>query len=117
MVATHVFVAVAPPPEGKTPADTTSSPIIGATAIAPALLGTASVLRVLTPVVRVVVVVPWEEGMGLAGARALESSSLISSKNPIEKGGARRRSSRTPLLLDARHGRELRMPNRPSFLT
>ena len=94
VVATHVFVAVAPPPEGATPADTISSPLISATAVAPALLGTAPVLRVLTPVVRVVVVVSWEAGMGLAGPRALESSSLISSKGPIEKGGARRRSSR-----------------------
>ena len=45
VVATHVFVAVAPPPEGATPADTISSPLISATAVAPALLGTAPVLQ------------------------------------------------------------------------
>ena len=38
VVATHVFVAVAPPPEGATPADTISSPLISGTAVAPALL-------------------------------------------------------------------------------
>ena len=91
VVATHVAVAVAPPPEGATPAVTTSAPLIGATAVAPAPLETAPVLRLLTPVVRVVVVVPWEAGMGLAGPRALESSSLISSKGPVDEG--RQRSS------------------------
>ena len=94
VVANHVAVAVAPPPEGATPAVTTSAPLICATAVATAPLGAAPVLRVLTPVVQVVVVVPWEAGMGLAGPRALESSSLISSKDPIENCGARRRSSR-----------------------
>ena len=88
VVATHVSVAVAPPPEGTTPAVATSSPLIGAVAVAPAPLGTAPVLRVLTPVVRVVVVVLWEAGLRLAGPRALKSSSPVSSKGPVEKGGA-----------------------------
>ena len=85
-------------------------------------------MRVLTPVVRVVVVVSWEAGVGLTGPRALESSSLVSSNNPIEKGGARRRSSLgdplTPesgkpdsIQVDARNGWELRIPNSPTFLT
>ena len=82
VVATYVAVAVAPTPEGATPAVTTSAPLIGATAVAPAPLGTAPVLRVLAPVVRVVVVVLWEAKMGLAGPRDLESSSLVSSKDP-----------------------------------
>ena len=43
VVATYVAVAVAPPPERATPAVTTSSPLIGATAVAPAPLGTAPV--------------------------------------------------------------------------
>ena len=94
LMASHVFVAVAPPHEGTSPVVTISSPHIGATTVAPKLLGPAPVLRVLTPVVRVVVVVSWEAGVGLTGPRPLESSSLISSKSPTEKGGARRRSSR-----------------------
>ena len=53
VVATRYFVAVAPPPEGATPAhaDTISSSLISATAVALARLGTVPVLRVLTPVV------------------------------------------------------------------
>ena len=93
-MATHVAVAVAPPPGGATPAVTTGAPLTGATAVAPAPLGTAPALLVLTPVVQVVVAMPWKTGMGLAGPLALESSSLVSSKGPVEKGGARRRSSR-----------------------
>eukprot|EP00614_Pseudopedinella_elastica_P000752 CAMPEP_0172595110 /NCGR_PEP_ID=MMETSP1068-20121228/14675_1 /TAXON_ID=35684 /ORGANISM="Pseudopedinella elastica, Strain CCMP716" /LENGTH=51 /DNA_ID=CAMNT_0013393503 /DNA_START=231 /DNA_END=386 /DNA_ORIENTATION=+ len=46
VVATHVVFAVVPPPEGATPAVTTSAPLIGATAVAPAPLGTAPLLRV-----------------------------------------------------------------------
>ena len=63
-------------------------------------LRTAPVLCVLTSMVWVVVVVvvgvavPWEAGMGLAGPRALKSSSLVSSKDPIDEGSARCRSSR-----------------------
>ena len=38
---------------------------IGATAVAPKFLGTAPVLCMLTPVVRIVVVVAWETGVGL----------------------------------------------------
>ena len=94
VVGSHVFVVVASPHEGTSPVVTISSRHIGATAVAPKFLGTAPILRMLTPVVRIVVVVTWEMGVGLTGHRALESSSLISSKDPIEKGGARRRSSR-----------------------
>ena len=71
MVAAHAAAAVAPTPEGATPAVMASATLIGATAVAPAPLGSAPVLRILTPVVRVVVVLPWEAGMGLAGPRAL----------------------------------------------
>ena len=53
VMATHDFVAVAPPHGGASPFVTISSPQIGVTAVAPKPLGTASVLRVLTPVVRV----------------------------------------------------------------
>ena len=94
-MAAHAVAAVAKTPEGANPAVAVSAPLIGATAVAPAPFGSAPVLRMLTPVVRViVVVVPWEAGMGLAGPRALESSSLISSKDPADEGSARRRSSR-----------------------
>ena len=44
--------------------------------------------------VLVVVVVPREVEMGLAGPQALESSSLLSSKGPVDEGSARRRISR-----------------------
>ena len=94
VVAAHVAAAVAPTPEGATPAVRASAPLLGATAVASAPLGSAPVLRMLPPVVRVVVEVPWEAGMGLAEPRALESSSLISSKDPADKDSARRRSSR-----------------------
>ena len=68
VVAAHAAGAVvAPTPKGATPAVAASAPLIGATAVAPAPLGSAPVLRVFTPVVRIEVVVPWEEGMGLAG--------------------------------------------------
>eukprot|EP00614_Pseudopedinella_elastica_P017745 CAMPEP_0172644808 /NCGR_PEP_ID=MMETSP1068-20121228/239406_1 /TAXON_ID=35684 /ORGANISM="Pseudopedinella elastica, Strain CCMP716" /LENGTH=171 /DNA_ID=CAMNT_0013459023 /DNA_START=242 /DNA_END=754 /DNA_ORIENTATION=- len=90
--AAHAAAAVAPTPEGATPAITASAPLIFAAAVAPAPLGSAPVLRISTPVVRVVVVVPWEAGMGLAGPR-VESSSLISSKDPVDENSARRRSS------------------------
>ena len=93
-MAAHTTAAVAPTPEGATPAVTASAPLTDATAVAPAPFGSAPVLRMLTPVVQVVVVVPRETGMGLAGPRALEISSLISSKAPVEKGSARRRSKR-----------------------
>ena len=46
VVATHVVVAVAPPPEGATPVVKTSAPLIGAAAVAPAPLGSAPVLRI-----------------------------------------------------------------------
>ena len=118
-MAAYAAAAGAPTPEGATPAVTASAPLMGATAVAPAPLGSAPVLRMLTPVVRVVVV-PWEAGMGLAGPRALESSSLINSKGPADKGSARRRSSRGDPLSpesgepvanqeDARRGWELRI--------
>ena len=94
VVATDASDAAAPPPEGATPAVTSSFSLIDGAAVAPALMGTAPVLRVLTPVDRVVVVVQWETSMGLAGPRALESRITISSKGPVEKGGTRRRSSR-----------------------
>ena len=79
VVAAHAAAAVAPTPEGATPAVSASAPLIGATAVAPAPLGSAPVLRKLTPVIRVVVVVSLDAGRGLAGARALGSSSLIRS--------------------------------------
>ena len=63
VVTAHAAAAVAPRPEGATPAVAGRAKLIGATAVAPAPLGSAHVLRVLTPVVRVVVVVPWETGM------------------------------------------------------
>ena len=56
------------------------------------ILGTAPVLRVLTPVVQVVVVVSWVAGVGFTGLRAPESRNLISTKGPIKQGGTRRRS-------------------------
>ena len=66
--------------------------------------------------------------MGLAGPRAPESSSLISSKDPVDEGSARRRSSRGDPLppVSGEPGDKpskrptwmgLRMPSRPSFLT
>ena len=76
VVAAHATAAVAPTPEAATPAVTASAKLIGAAAVAPAPLGSAPVLRVFKPVVWVVVVLPWEEGMGLAGPRAFETSSL-----------------------------------------
>ena len=94
MVATHSAAAVASTPEGVTPAAAASAPLIRATAVAPALLGSAPVLRLFTPVVRVAVAVLWEAGLGLAGPRALESSSLVSSNAPVDEGSARGRSSR-----------------------
>ena len=57
-------------------------------------LRTAPFFFVLTSMVSVAVVVPWEAGMGLAGPRAPKSSSLVSSKDPIDEGSARCRSSR-----------------------
>ena len=69
MAAAHAAAAVAPTPRGATPAVTASARLIGATSVAPAPLGSAPVLHMLRPVVRVVVVVvPWEAGMGLAGS-------------------------------------------------
>ena len=75
----------------------------------------------------VVVVVPWEAGMGLAGPRVLKSSSFFSFslQGPIDEGSARSRSSRGgPLApkvenqvvdqVDAQQGWELRSLNRPS---
>ena len=97
--AAHAAAAYAPTPEGAAPAVDASAPPIGGTAVSPTPLGSAPVLRVLTPVVRVVVVVPWEAGMGLAEPQALESSSLISSKDPSSEGSARRRSIRGDPLL------------------
>ena len=94
MLAAHAADAVAPTPEGATPAVAASAPLIGATAVAPAPLGSAPVSRMLTPVVRVVVVVTWRTGVGLTGPRALESSSLISSKDLFKKSVARCRSCR-----------------------
>ena len=43
VVANHVAIAVAPSPEGATEAATASAPLIGATAVAPAPLGTAPI--------------------------------------------------------------------------
>ena len=94
VMAIRGFVDVAPPNGGASPFVTISSPHIGVIAVAPEFLGTALVLRILTPVVRFVLVVSWEAGVGFTGARALESSSLISSEGPIEQGGTRRRSCR-----------------------
>ena len=88
VVARHVYVVVAPPHEGTSPVVTVSSRPLGATDVAPKFLGTAPVLRMLTPVVRSVVVVTWKTGVGLTGPRALESSSLISSKDLIAAGTA-----------------------------
>ena len=45
VVAAHAAAAVAPTPEGATPAVAASAPLIGATAVAPAPLGSAHVLR------------------------------------------------------------------------
>ena len=84
VVAAYAAAAGAPTPEGATPAVSASAPLMGATAVAPAPLGSAPVLRMLTPVVRVVVLVPWEPGMELAGPRALESRSPVSSKGPVD---------------------------------
>ena len=78
VVAAHAAAAVAPTPVRATPAVAGSAQLIGSAAAALALLGSAPVLHMLTLVARVVIVVPWEAGMGLAGPRALESSSLIS---------------------------------------
>ena len=65
-------------------------------------LRTASVLCMWTSMVWVVEAVPWEAGMGLAGPRALKSSSLVSSKDPTDEGSARCRSSRGyPLALES----------------
>ena len=54
VVAAHAAAAVAPTPEGATPAVAASAPLIGATAVAPAPLGLAPILRMSMPVVRVV---------------------------------------------------------------
>ena len=94
VVAAHAAAAVALTPEGVTPAVAAGAPFIVATAVAPAPLGSAPVLHMLAPVVRVVVAVPKEARMGLAGPRANESISLISSKDPAVEGSARRRRSR-----------------------
>ena len=84
MVAAHAAAAVAPTPKEATPALMASAPLIGATAFAPALLGPAPVLRALAPVARVVVVVvPWEAEMGLAGPRALERSIASTSSSLV----------------------------------
>ena len=56
-VAAHAAAAVALTPEGATPAVAASAQLIGATAVAPAPLGSAPVLCMLTPAVRVIVVV------------------------------------------------------------
>ena len=53
VVAAHASAAGALTPEGATPAVAASAPLIGATVVAPAPLGSAPVLRMLTPVVRV----------------------------------------------------------------
>ena len=116
-VAAHASAAVAPAPEGATPAVTASAPLIGATAVALAPLGSAPVLRMLTPVVRVVVVVvQWEAGMGPAGPRALESGSLVSSKDLVDKGSARRRSSRGDPLPPERGEPGSRPSRRPTWM-
>ena len=81
-------------PRGVSPAVAATAPLIGATAVAPAPLASVPGLLMLTPVVRVIVEVPWEAGMGLAGSQVLESSSLISSKGPADKESAYRHSSR-----------------------
>ena len=60
MVAAHAAAAVAPTPEGATPAVAASAQLTGAADVATAPLGSAPVLRMLTAVVRVVVVAPWE---------------------------------------------------------
>ena len=54
VVAAHATAAVAPTPEEATLAFAASAPIIVAAAVAPASLRSAPVLRILTPVVRVV---------------------------------------------------------------
>ena len=93
VVAAHAAAAVAQTPEEATSAVAAGAPLIGFTAIAPAPLGSAPVLNILTPVVRVIVAVPWKAGIGLAGPVALESSSPIRLKGPADEGSARRRSS------------------------
>ena len=45
LVAAHAVAAVAPTPERATPAVAASAKLIGATVVAPAPLGSASVLR------------------------------------------------------------------------
>ena len=47
VVAAHASAAVAPSPKGATPAVAASAPLIGATAVAPAPLVSAPVLRML----------------------------------------------------------------------
>ena len=49
VVASHVYVVVAPPHEGTSPVVTISSRHIGATVVAPKFLGTAPVLRIGVP--------------------------------------------------------------------
>ena len=93
VVAAHAAAAVAPTPEGATPAVAASAPLIGATAVAPGPLGSVPVLRTLTPVVRVVVEMLWKAGMGLAGPGAFDNSSLVSLKGPVDEGSAYCRSS------------------------
>ena len=74
VVAAHAAAADVSTPEGAAPAVTADAPLIGATAVAPAPLGSPPVLRMSTPVVRVVVVGLWEVGMGLAGNRASKAA-------------------------------------------
>ena len=56
VVAAYAAAAVAPTPEGATPAVAASAQLIDATAFVTAPLELAPILRMLTPVVRVVVV-------------------------------------------------------------
>ena len=51
-MAAHAAAAVAPTTEGATLSVTSSAPLIGEAAVALAPLGSAPILRVLTPVVR-----------------------------------------------------------------
>lgn len=116
VVAARAAAALAPMPEGATPAVSASAPLIVSTAVAPAPLGFAPVLRMLTPVARVFVVVPWKPERGLAGPRALERRSLVSSMDHVDEGGARRRSSRGDPLQPESGESGSRPRRRPSWM-
>ena len=106
-----------------TPAVTTSAPLIGATAVAPAPLGTPSVLRVMTPVVLIAVVVPWGlRDLGPSKAEALSARRTLSRKAALVAVAAvevccrQKVENQVADQDDARNRWELRMPSRPPFL-